>query len=135
MDIEIVYKYTLGGFWTKINGVRAFCSASHRGTEHKIELAHVSPIASTADRADDAAIDDNLLILSEIIGFFCCYIAIVNLIVLGLFAKYVRIGGAELLLVKGLTELLASLGHFLVHLFFELAEKVLDKHISPVSLL
>ena len=58
-----------------------------------------------------------------------------NLVVLGLFAKHVRIGGAELSLVECLAEFLAAFLHLLVHLVLDFGEIVLDEYIGAVPLL
>ena len=58
-----------------------------------------------------------------------------DLVVFGLLAQHVGVGGAELCLVEGLAEALAALFHFLVDLFLYLPEEILDQHVGAVPLL
>ena len=54
---------------------------------------------------------------------------------MGFFTKDVGVGLAELLLVKGVAETLAALGHLLVHLFLDLGKVFLDKDVGAITLL
>ena len=56
-------------------------------------------------------------------------------LVFGLLAEHVRVCLAELLLVEILTELLASLGNFLLYFLFDFAEIILDKVVCTISFL
>ena len=58
-----------------------------------------------------------------------------HLVVLGLLAEHVGVGGAELGLVETLAEALAALLHFLIDLLLYLAEIVLDEDVGAVALL
>ena len=135
LHVKIVYEYALCGLRTQVYGARSISRAAHTGLEHKIELAYVSPVAGSADRADYAAIHDYLAILGEVILVLSLEVALMHGIILCLFTEHVRIGCPELLLVEGLPEFAASLLHLLVHLLLDLCEIILDEHIRTISLL
>ena len=120
LHIQIVHEDALSCLRTEVQDACGIGCASHRGLEHQVELAYVSPVASAADRAYYAAVNDNLTVLCKVIVLLGSHISVVNFVVFGLFAKYVRIGGAELSLIESLSELLASLLDFLVHLILYL---------------
>ena len=58
-----------------------------------------------------------------------------NLVIFRLLPQNVRVSGAELLLVEGISEPLAALLDLLVHLLLDLAEIVLDQIVGAVPLL
>ena len=135
LDVQVVHKDALGGLGAQINGIGAFGGAAHRGAEHEVELTDVGPVAGAADGADDAAVDDDLAVLGQIVGVLGLDVAVVDLVVLGLLAQDVGVSGAELSLVETLAETLAALGDLLAYLFLDLAEIVLDEDIGAIALL
>ena len=135
LDVEVVDEDALGGLRTQVDGVGGVGGAAHRSLEHKVELADVCPVAGTADRAHDAAVDDDVLVLGEVVSVLRCHIAIVDFVVLCLLTQHVGIGCAELCLVEALAELAAAFLHLLVYLFLDLGEIVLDKDVGSIPLL
>ena len=98
-------------------------------------MTDLRPVAGTGDGAHYVVVYDDLAVLGKIIGFFCCNVAAVDLVPFGFFTKYVGIGGAELGLVKGLSEALAPLCNLFFNLFLNLAQEVLYKDVCAVALL
>ena len=135
LDIDIVHEYTLGSLRTQIYGAGVVSGRAELGGEHKVELPYIGPVFGSAQRADDAAVQDNLLVLGEVVCLLRSDVAVVHLLVMGLLAEDIRVGLAELSLIEGLAELAASLLNLLVDFLLNLAQIILDEDIGTISLL
>ena len=56
---EVVHEDTLCGLRTEVDGGCTLRGRAHFGLKHEVELAHFSPVASTADGANDFLIQDD----------------------------------------------------------------------------
>ena len=133
LHVQVVHENTLGGLRTQINQVGTIGRGTHGGGEHQVELTDLGPVAGSRYRADDVAIDDDLAIFGKVVGLFSGHIAVVHLVPLGLFAQDIGVGRAELGLVEGLAEFLASLCHLFFNLLFDFAQVILDQDIGAIA--
>ena len=135
LDIDIVHEYALCSLGTQVYLAAVVAHGAELRGEHQVELAHVGPVPGAADRADYAAVQDYLLVLCKVVSLLRSHIAIVNFLIVRLFAEHVGVGLAELLLVEAVAELAAALLHLLVDLFLYFGEIVLYQHVGAVPLL
>ena len=135
LDIQILNEDTLSGLRTQVQDIVGVAGSGTLGAEHQIELADLRPVGGTGNRADDAAVDDDVAVSLEVIGVLGSLVTGVNFVVFRLFAQDIRVGRAELLLVESLAELLAAFGDLFFNLFLDLAEIVFDQVVGTVALL
>ena len=90
---------------------------------------------STADRADNTFIQNDLLQFVQIIGIHGITITLVEGITLLLMFQHAGIGFTELGLIKAVTKLLGSLGYFLVDLLIIFGDLILNQYIRTITLL
>ena len=135
LHVDIVHEDALGCLRAEIDGVCALAGGTELGAEHEVELAHIRPVLGAGDRADDAAVQDYLLIFGQVVGVLGSHITVVNLVVVCLFAQHVGVGFAEFSLVEGVSKALAALLDLLVYLLLDLGEIVLDEHVCAIALL
>ena len=135
LHVAVVYEDALGGLRTEIDGVGAFAGGAELGAEHEVELAHVGPVLGAGDGADDAAVEDYLLIFGQVVGVFGLNVTVVDLVPVGLFAEDVGVGLAEFGFVEAVSEALATLLNLLVDLLLDLGEIVLYENIGAIALL
>ena len=135
LHIKVVDEYALCGFGAQVYGRRAFGRRTHLGFEHKVELAHVGPVARAAYRANDLLVDDDLLEFGKVGVVHCFLVTLVQCVAFFLQFDHTRAREAVLCFVERFAETLGCLGHFLVYLFIVLGYLVLDENISAVTLL
>ena len=135
LDVEVLHEYSLGGLGTEVDLVVGSAGVADLGGEHQVELPYVGPVGRAGDGADDAAVNYDVPVGLEVVGFLGSEITRVDLVVFILLAKDVGIRGPELLLVEGIPETLAALGDFLLDLLLDLSEVVLDEVVGAVALL
>ena len=135
LNIKIIDEDTLCSLRTKVNLHRAFCACSHLGGEHKVELAHVSPVLCARDWAYDFLVEDNLLQCFKVWTLHCVVIATMEIIVFLLVFEDARVSLAELSLIESVTKLLLCFSYFLSYLVLIFAHLVFDEHIGTVALL
>ena len=75
LHVKILHEDTLSGFRTEINLVISVTCIADLSAEHQVKLTNICPVCSTRNRADNTAIEDNLLILIQVICLLCCYIS------------------------------------------------------------
>ena len=135
LDVEIFNEYSLCRLRTQVDLVVRLAGVADLGREHQVELTHVGPVLRAGNRIHNVAVKDDLLVLLEVVGLLGCNITVVNLVIFRLLPQNVRVSGAELLLVEGISEPLAALLDLLVHLLLDLAEIVLDQIVGAIPLL
>ena len=133
--VEVVDEDALCGLRTQIDRIVGVGSGTKLSGEHEVELAYVGPVLRSADRADDALVEDDLLQFLQVGALHGLRVALVEVVALLLVVEDAGIGGTEFLLVEALAKSLGSLLYLLVNLLLILADLVLDEVVGTVALL
>ncbi len=135
LHVEVVDKYTLCRFGTEIYIHRTVSSRTHLGFEHKVELAHISPVLGAADGIHDFLVDDNLTQLVEIVIIHRIGETLVKGVAFRFMLHHAGIGLAEQRFVEILAKTFAGLCHLLLYFIFDFGYLLFNKHICTVTLL
>ena len=120
LHIQEVNEDSLSSLGTQIHIHSVVAATSHLGLEHKVELAHVGPVACATNWINNLIIEDDLLEFFEIIIVHRLLKATVKFIPLSLVSKHARIGLTEHCLVEALAKALLCLCYLFVHLLLNL---------------
>ena len=82
--VQEVDENALSRFGAQVDRVGSFADRADLRLEHQVELAHFGPVARARDRADDAAVDDDLPQLVEVVVVEGLHHPLVRLVALGL---------------------------------------------------
>ena len=135
LHVQVLHEDALGRLGTQVDLVVGGAGVADGSGKHQVELADVGPVRGAGDRADDAAVDDDVAVRLQVVGVLCRQVAGVHLVVFGLFTQDVGVRRAELRLVEAVAEPLAALGHLLLDLLLDLAEVVFDQVVGTIALL
>ena len=104
LHVQVIHENTLGCLRTEVNFHGAVCCRAHLGLEHEVELAHVRPVARSADRIYYLVVKDDLAQLVEIVGVHGVGETLMQLIAFLLMLENAGIGLAEHSLVEAVAE-------------------------------
>ena len=135
LHIQEVNKNTLCCFRTQINRHRTVGSTTHFCFKHEVELTNISPVLCSRNWTYDAVIQNNLLQLSQVVGFHCRFIAIVEFVTFCNMLKHARICCAIEVGIERLTKTLCRLSHFLFNFIVEFCNLILNEHIGTIAFL
>ena len=135
LHIEVVHEDTLCGLRTEVDGRCPLRSRPHFGLKHEVELAHFSPVASTANGANDFLVQDDLAQFFKVAIIESHRKTLVQSIALSSNFEHTTVGGAEFFFVEGFLETLATLSHFFLNLLVIFCELIFDKHVSAIAFL
>ena len=135
LNIQVVHENTLCSFRTKVNFCSTVGSRSHFGREHKVELSDISPVFSTANRAYNIVIKNNLLEFVKVDVIHRFFETFMNFVTFSHMFKHTRVCSHEFFLIESIAKLLSSFFNLLIYLFIVLSHQFLDKNIGTITLL
>ena len=135
LHVEVVHENTLCGLRTEIDGRSTLRGRPHFGLKHEVELAHFSPVASTANGANDFLVQDDLAQFFEVAVIESHRKTLVQSSALSSDFEHTTVGSAEFFFVEGFLETLATLSHFFLNLLVIFCKLIFDKHVSAIAFL
>ena len=135
LHVEVVHEDALSRLGTQIHLHRTVGRGSHLGREHEVELAHVCPVACSADGAYYLLVEDYLLQCLEVGALHGGSIALVEGVTLLAQLLNARRRGQILLLVESLLEAFAGLVDLFLYLLVVLGNLVFNENIGAIALL
>ena len=138
LHVEVVDEDALRRLGTQINGACAVGGAAHLGLKHEVELTDISPVAGSADGADDSFVEDNLLHAIQVDTARSVHYlleAVMQVVILLLILEDTLVRCTELCFVEAVAETLLSLFYLLLNLILVLRHLLFDEHVGTIALL